>query len=106
MQFTALSSILDPDIRRNICVDMMRVVRPDGLILSYDFWLNPTNPQTREVRPAEIRRLFPGCRFDFHRITLAPPIARRSVPISWLLSAFLEKLTPFNSHYLISIQPI
>ena len=85
---------------------MMRVVKAGGLILSYDFWLNPTNPQTRGIRPSEIRRLFPGCRFEFQRITLAPPIARRSVPISWLLSAFLEKLSLFNSHYLVAIQPI
>lgn len=106
MQYTAISSILDSDIRRNICAELMRVVKPGGLILSYDFWLNPTNPQTRGIRPSEIRRLFPGCRFEFQRITLAPPIARRSVPISWLLSAFLEKLSLFNSHYLVAIQPI
>jgi ubiquinone/menaquinone biosynthesis C-methylase UbiE len=105
MQFTAISSILDSDMRRNICMDMIRVAKPGGLILSYDFWLNPTNPQTRGVRPSEIRRLFPGCRFEFQRITLAPPIARRSVPVSWLFSAFLEKLSVFNSHYLVAIQP-
>jgi SAM-dependent methyltransferase len=55
LQSTAISSILDPNIRRNICADMLRVLRspdpgsgkPGGLILWYDFWLNPTNPQTR-----------------------------------------------------------
>jgi len=70
----------------------------------YDFWLNPTNPQTRGIRPAEIRHLFPGCQIEFHRITLAPPIARRLVPISWQLSALLEKLLVFNSHYLSVIR--
>ena len=106
VQYTALSSILDPQIRRNICADMKRVVKSGGLLLSYDFWLNPTNPQTRGIHPGEIQRLFPGCRFAFHRITLAPPMARRLVPISWLLSTFLEKLTVFNSHYLVSIRPL
>jgi ubiquinone/menaquinone biosynthesis C-methylase UbiE len=105
MQYTAISSILDHSIRRRICEDMLRVVKRDGLILSYDFWVNPTNPQTRGLRPAEIRRMFPGCRFAFHRITLAPPIARRLVPVSWLLCAFLEKLELFNTHYLAVIQP-
>jgi hypothetical protein len=85
---------------------MMRVVKRNGLILSYDFWLNPSNPQTRGLRPDEIRRLFPGCRFEFHRITLAPPIARRLVPASWLLCAFLEKLKIFNTHYLVAIRPL
>jgi ubiquinone/menaquinone biosynthesis C-methylase UbiE len=103
MQYTAISSILDTNIRRNICRDMMRVVKRDGLILSYDFWLNPTNRQTHGVRSAEIRHLFPGSRFEFHRITLAPPLARRLVPISWLFSAFLEKLKIFNTHYLVAI---
>ena len=119
---TAISSILDPDIRRNICADMLRVLRspdpasgkPGGMILWYDFWLNPTNPQTRGIRPAEtcpelsrrIKRLFPNCRYEFHRITLAPPIARRIVPISWLLAYGLERLTIFNSHYLVAIRPL
>jgi hypothetical protein len=74
------------------------------LILWYDFWLNPTNKQTRGIRPPEIRRLFPGCGFEFHRITLAPPLARRIVPISWLLAALLEKLKLLNTHYLVAIQ--
>ena len=104
MQFTALSSILNSSIRQNICHELLRVLKPSGLILWYDFWLNPTNPQTRGIRPTEIHRLFPGCTFEFQRITLAPPIARRLVPISWQLSAFLEKLTVFNSHYLVAIQ--
>jgi hypothetical protein len=85
---------------------MLRVLRPSGLILWYDFWLNPVNPQTRGIRPAEIKRLFPNCRYEFHRITLAPPIARRLVPISWGLCLFLEGLKIFNSHYLVAIRPL
>ncbi len=106
LQYTAISSILDPEIRRNICADILRVLKPGGLILSYDFWLNPTNPQTRGIRPAEIKELFPNCRHEFHRITLAPPIARRLVPISWGLCLFLESLKIFNTHYLASIRPL
>jgi hypothetical protein len=62
------------------------------MILWYDFWLNPSNLQTKGFRPAEIKRLFPTCRFEFQRLTLAPPLARRLVPFSWLLAALLEKL--------------
>ena len=105
MQFTALSSLLDPDISGNVCRDMLRVLRTSGLILWYDFWLNPTNPQTRGIRPAEIRRLFPNCMYEFHKITLAPPIARRIVPVSWILALLLEKQKVFNSHYLVAIRP-
>jgi len=103
MQFTAISSVLDPVMRQNICLDMLRVLRPGGIILSYDFLLNPTNPQTHGIRRNEIRRLFPGCRFEFHRITLAPPLTRRLVKVSWSLCLILEKLKILNSHYLVVV---
>jgi SAM-dependent methyltransferase len=105
LQYTAISSILDPEIRRNICADMLRVLKPDGMILSYDFWLNPTNPQTHGIRPAEIKRLFPNCQYEFHRVTLAPPIARKLATVSWGLCLFLESLKIFNTHYLVAIRP-
>ncbi|MGB8214206.1 MAG: class I SAM-dependent methyltransferase [Anaerolineales bacterium] len=104
IQFTAISSILDSDVRCNICSDMLRVLKPQGMIISYDFWLNPNNPQTRGVTPAEIQRLFPNCKYEFHKITLAPPLARRIVPISWTLALILENLKIFNSHYLVAIR--
>jgi len=105
IQYTVFSSILDNDIKAKIAEEMLRVLQPKGLILWYDFWLNPTNRQTRGIRPKEIKHLFPDCRFDFHRITLAPPIARRLVPISWMKGELLEKLKIFNSHYLDALQP-
>ncbi|MBN2549719.1 MAG: methyltransferase domain-containing protein [Anaerolineales bacterium] len=105
MQFTVFSSILDDGIKANLAAEMRRVLQPRGLILWYDFWLNPTNPQTRGIRPAEVRRLFPGCRAEFHRLTLAPPLARRIVPFSWILAALFEKLVVFNTHYLAVLQP-
>ncbi len=106
MQYTAISSILDLDIRRSICADLIRVTRPGGLILSYDFWLNPTNPQTRGLRLAEIRQSFTGCLIEYNRITLAPPLARKLVPFSWGLAYLLEKLRVFNTHYLAVIRPL
>lgn len=106
LQYTALSSILDPQLRYAICAEMMRVTRPNGLILSYDFWLNPTNRQTHGIRPVELRRLFPGCTIELNRITLAPPIARRLAEFSWSFCAMLEALKIFNTHYLAVIIPL
>lgn len=105
MQFTVFSSILDDEVKNNVAQEMLRVTRPGGVILWYDFWLNPANPQTRGIRPEEIRRLFPNCRFQFERITLAPPLARRIVPVSWGLALFLESLRILNTHYLVAIRP-
>jgi hypothetical protein len=56
------------------------------------------------VGAAEIRRLFPGCRITLKKVTLAPPIARRLVPMSWLTALAMEQLTIFNTHYLGLIQ--
>lgn len=106
MQYTAISSVLDPDLRKGMCTEMLRVLKPGGLILSYDFWLNPTNKQTRGLDLKEIRASFPGCRIDPQRITLAPPIARRLAPLSWGLCLFLESLKVFNTHYLAAIRPL
>jgi len=103
LQFTAFSSILDSQVKARVAQEMLRVLQPDGLILWYDFWLNPTNKQTKGIRPAEIRALFPGCKFDLHKITLAPPISRRIVHFSWVFAYILESVRLFNSHYLALI---
>jgi len=104
LQYTVFSSILDEKIKVNLAREILRVLKPGGLILWYDFWLNPINQQTRGMRPVEIRHLFPACTFEFHRITLAPPLTRRLAPISWLACALLEKLKVLNTHYLVAIR--
>lgn len=106
LQFTVFSSVLDATVKANIAREMLRVVKkPGGLILWYDFWLNPTNLQTQGIRKPEIRQLFPGCEYTFKRITLAPPVSRRLVSISWTVSALLEKFLLLNTHYLVAIRP-
>lgn len=105
LQYMAFSSILDGGIKTRIALDMLRVLKPHGAIVWYDFWLNPTNRQTKGIAPAEIRGLFPGCTVELHKITLAPPLARRIVPWSWDLGRILESLSLFNSHYLALIRP-
>jgi ubiquinone/menaquinone biosynthesis C-methylase UbiE len=103
VQSMAFSSILDDAIKQNISNEMRRVLRPGGCIVWYDFWINPTNPQTKGIRPAEIQQLFRGCRVAYRRVTLAPPIARRLVPASWFLAMLLENLRILNSHYVALI---
>jgi ubiquinone/menaquinone biosynthesis C-methylase UbiE len=99
-QFMLLSSILDKETRCKIAAEMLRVVRPGGIIISYDFWINPTNPNTTGIKPAEIRQLFPNCRYVFRCVTLAPPIAQFVVPKAWFAARMLENLRFLNSHYL------
>lgn len=104
MQYTAFSSILDQSVKSSMAQEMLRVLAPTGLILWYDFWINPTNPQTRGIRPIEVRDLFPECQYTFRRITLAPPISRRLSTVSWLLCCLLERFVILNTHYLVAIR--
>lgn len=98
--FTVFSSVLSDSVRQAIAEEVLRVLRPGGAILWYDFWLNPTNPDTRGVSLKEIKKLFPGCRYRLKRVTLAPPLARRLVPFSYLLATLLEKIPWLCTHYL------
>ena len=106
LQSTVFSSILDPGMRRAVASEMLRVLAQGGAILWYDFFVdNPFNPHVRGVRRREIEALFPGCRVALRRATLAPPIARRIVPVSWKLAALLESLRVLNTHYFGVIRP-
>ncbi len=103
-QFTAFSSILDVSMKKAMAFEMLRVLDEDGVIIWYDFWWNPSNRQTAGINRSEIKTLFPGCDIYCRKITLAPPIARKIVPISWLFGMLLESLGIFNSHYLALIR--
>ena len=106
-QATALSSMPSPVMRAAVAAEMRRVTRSGGLIISYDFAWNPTNPDTVGITSGELRRLFPGLRMEIHRVTLMPPLGRwlgdRSLRITRLAAA-----TPFlKSHRLafIDVRP-
>lgn len=102
--FTLFTSILDESMKRNIANDMLRVLKPAGLILWYDFrFANPRIKEVRRIGKKEIKRLFPGCFLQFHRLTLAPPIAKRVVKVSWPACLLLEKLPFLKTHYLVAI---
>lgn len=104
LQYTAFSSVLDPNIKKNMAIEMLRVLKPGGFIIWYDFWWNPFNSQTKGIRLKEVRHLFPDCIFIFRKITLAPPIARKVVPISKSVALILEKANVLNTHFLVFIQ--
>lgn len=49
MQFTVFTSIFDPEMKRNIAHEMLRVLKPDGIIIWYDYHVNnPRNPTSPE----------------------------------------------------------
>lgn len=105
LQFTAFTSILDDAVKRGMAQEMLRVLKPSGAIVWYDFWLNPTNHQTKGIRPKEIKDLFPDCSYYFRKVTLAPPLAIFIAPFSVTLCQALEYWRLLNTHYLAVIKP-
>ena len=100
-QFTLFSSILDESVKRRIAKEMVRVLKPGGMILWFDFRVNnPRNPNVRGIRRDEILSLFPGCSIRLKPVTLAPPIARAVVPRSWIAASILEKFPFLRTHHL------
>jgi ubiquinone/menaquinone biosynthesis C-methylase UbiE len=105
MQYTVFTSILDRKMKMNIAAEMIRVLKPDGIILWYDYHMNnPYNPDVRGVKKNEILELFPGCDIFLKRITLAPPVTRVVAPVSTIACQLLEKITFLCTHYLAVIK--
>jgi ubiquinone/menaquinone biosynthesis C-methylase UbiE len=106
LQVTLFTSVLDLAERARIAREMTRVVKPSGIILWYDFHANsPRNPDVRGVRAREVRALFPSCRVELERITLAPPLARALVPRALLLASLLGRVPLLCTHLLGVITP-
>jgi SAM-dependent methyltransferase len=106
-QFTVFTSILDPGMKRRLAAEMLRIVKPGGLILWYDFrFNNPNNPNVRGISRREIADLFPQSSIQFRRLTLAPPLARKIVPISWTAALLLESIPLLRTHELAMIRPV
>lgn len=104
-QNTVFTSIADGSLKGQIATEMLRVLKPGGVIVWYDFaYDNPQNRHVKGVGRREIAALFPGCNITLRKVTLAPPIARRTVRWSWIGSLVLEKLTLLNTHYLGAIR--
>ncbi len=103
--FTVFSSVLDAPSRASIAREMLRVVRPDGAVLIYDFWVNPVNSDTVPIRLRDIRALFPDCDVTARRITLAPPIARFLARHAWTMCCLLNAIPLLRTHWLTLIRP-
>jgi SAM-dependent methyltransferase len=101
IQATVFSSVLDTAMRRRMAAEMLRVLHPQGLILWYDLIMpNPWNPDTRPVGKSEIQDLFPGCRHELRRVSLAAPIVRRLAPRFWLGCYLMARIPALRTHYI------
>jgi SAM-dependent methyltransferase len=101
LQSTVFSSLLDADFRARLAQRLWAWLKPGGAVIWYDFAVgNPRNPDVMGMPLAEIRRLFPAATIDARRVTLAPPLARRSAAVHPALPALLNTLSLLRTHRL------
>jgi len=103
---TVFSSILDAEDRQELAQEMWRIVAPGGWIMVFDFrYNNPSNPDVHKVTKSELQQLWNGSRHQYTTLLLAPPLARKIIPISPLFGEILAKLFPFlRSHFVYMVQ--
>lgn len=105
MLITVLSSILDPAMAHNLCAEAMRVLKPGGAVLCYDFRFgNPYNPNVRAVTRRELIRLFPGCGMRARSLTLLPPLTRRLGRWTEALYPILARVPFLRTHNLTCLK--
>jgi len=99
-QFTAFTSILDPSLKQAIAEEMLRVLRPGGAILWFDFRIdNPSNSNVRGISAREIHALFTGCDIELRPTVLAPPLSRMVARRSWSFAELLYSIPFLRTHY-------
>lgn len=104
-QSTVFSSILDNGLQESLARKIWDLVKPGGGVLWYDFtYNNPNNPDVRGVPVSRIKTLFPMAKVRVQRVTLAPPIARRVVPLSPHLYGVLNSLPFLRTHVLCYLE--
>jgi ubiquinone/menaquinone biosynthesis C-methylase UbiE len=101
IQSTVFSSILVPTLQQRIANEMVRVCKPNGFILWFDFrYNNPWNSQVRGIKRPEIKRLFPQAQIHLRSLILVPPLLRKLARRWWVSCWMLEKIPLLRTHYL------
>ncbi len=105
-QFTLMTSVLDEGLRQKIAKEMMRVLKPGGFIIWYDFrYNNPGNDNTRAIGRKELWQLYAPLVSDISSITVVPPLARKIPKNLTPLLTLLHLFPMLRSHYIALIGP-
>ena len=99
------SSILDEGLLKRAGAEMLRVLAPGGIVISYDMRVTrPDNPDVQPIRTKHLKRYLPGTTIRAYSTTLAPPLANRLCGKSWFLCELLHLLPFLRSHFMAVAQ--
>lgn len=105
LQSTVFSSVLDEQMRQTLADRCWELLKPGGAFLSVDFvFNNPANHDVKKLTILQLAALFPDGKLTAKKITLAPPIARRVVPISTWLYPFFNVWSFLRTHAICLIE--
>ncbi|MCU1332661.1 MAG: uncharacterized protein JWM08_1653 [Candidatus Angelobacter sp.] len=102
VQRTMFSSILDDEKRLRAAREMLRVVKPGGIIVSHDFRVKrPGDHNVCSITAAELRRLFGDADLALVTAGIPPQLVRMLAPRSFLACLFLSTVwpSPFRCFY-------
>jgi ubiquinone/menaquinone biosynthesis C-methylase UbiE len=121
-QLTCLSSVLDPSLRAAIAADMWRVLRPGGVIVSYDMRPAPAvlrslrawrgrraGASTAPVTPTtpigldEVRRVWPAGELRHRTVGVLPELAALAGRARWI-SELIAVVPPARTHLIATVR--
>ncbi len=101
MLFQSLTLMIDSVVRKRVASEALRVLKPDGVILIYDYRYQ--RPEMKgllaPVTGRDLRSIFPDCRIRIRSIHPFPPVSRRLARIwgpAWHLLNIIPPLRTSN----------
>jgi ubiquinone/menaquinone biosynthesis C-methylase UbiE len=99
LAMTLFSSIKDAAMYRHVADEILRVMKPGGALLWYDFrYDNPRNRNVHGMTEKDVRSLFPALTGELRKVTLLPPLSRRLGPLTPALYPAFSAVPRLRTH--------
>lgn len=98
-QLTLFSAVLDPQLQEAIALEMLRVLKPGGVILWYDAHGSSPRPDFLPIGSRRLEALFPGCEIDRRSVTLRWGLIYRLASLSRTAALAAQRVPLACSHY-------
>jgi len=105
LQATLFSSVVEPGLQMAIATEMLRVLRPSGVVVWYDMHRVAPSSNIVPMGADRIHELFRGARIELRPVTLRWWLGQRVPRVSRAIALALQQLPICCSHYLAVIRP-